>query len=68
MYERAWRAGYAAGYAAGIQWERERKKRFLIPRLLELNFDIPAIAHLAECSEEEVCKAAMEEENQRVLE
>ncbi len=75
IYERAWRAGYAAGYAAGcaaaqarIQQERERKKRFLIPCLLELNFDIPTIAHLAECSEEEVHTVAMDEENQRLLE
>ncbi len=67
IYERAWRAGYAAGVQAGIQEEKKRKKR-LIFRLLELNFDISAIAHLAECSEEEVRLVAMDEENQRLLE
>ena len=58
VYERGWDNGWNEAWGEAwndsLHQERERKKRQLIPDLWKMHMDIPMIAKLAECSEEEV--------------
>ncbi len=55
IYERGWNA-CRTDY---LQKEQERKRQ-LISDLWEMHMDIPTIARLARCQEEEVCEITKE--------
>ena len=60
VYERAWEKAWDEAWNDSLHQERERKKRQLIPDLWGMHMDIPVIAKLAECSEDEVRETAKE--------
>ncbi len=59
IYERGWNDCWDAYRTEYLQKEQERKRQ-LISDLWEMNMDIPTIARLARCQEEEVCEITKE--------
>ncbi len=59
VYERCWDKAWSKACNESLQRERAMKKR-LVSNLWEMRMDIPVIARLAECSEEEVIEIAKE--------
>ncbi len=59
VYERAWNDCRDACRTEYLQKEQERKRQ-LISDLWEMHMDIPTIARLARCQEEEVCEITKE--------
>ena len=56
VYERAWERAWGKAWEASKNdslWKEQEKKRRLISNLWGMHMDIPMIAKLAECSEEE---------------
>ena len=63
VYERGWDKGWNEAWNASktdsLRKEQEKKRR-LISNLWGMHMDIPVIAKLAECSEDEVRETAKE--------
>lgn len=58
-WDKAWSKAWSKACNESLQRERAMKKR-LVSNLWEMHMDIPEIARLAECSEEEVVEIAKE--------